>query len=208
MTWPFFFDGADAEVAERTRTALNVLKAAGTEIVELPLPAGFDAVHAMHRRIMVSEAADYHRASSAPQKPATARTWRSFSSKAHAVPLAEYQAALRHQSQFANATARLSGRRQRPCHPCHTHRRPRQSRIHRRSPLQLPLESRRRTHRLLPLRHHHRRSAHRTAIRRPAVERSELVGRCRLVRTQPAVQRPAASIGTFLIVARECREIV
>lgn len=58
---PYFIDTADPETAELTLAAIGKLADAGATIVELPLPDDFDAVHAMHARIMYRECAEFHR---------------------------------------------------------------------------------------------------------------------------------------------------
>jgi aspartyl-tRNA(Asn)/glutamyl-tRNA(Gln) amidotransferase subunit A len=103
---PFFFERAEAEVARLTQDALAGLAEQGVQLVELPLPEGFDQVHAMHRRLMASEAADYHRRRfGAPRAGYSARL-ASLLDEGFATSMADYQEALRHQVSFAHAVAR------------------------------------------------------------------------------------------------------
>ncbi len=56
----FFMDEADATVQKATVSAMERLLGAGIEASLVTLPGSFDAVHQMHRRIMVYEAAKVH----------------------------------------------------------------------------------------------------------------------------------------------------
>ena len=71
----YFFDEAESETAELTEQALRRLRAAGAAVVDVALPEGFDRVHAMHRRIMAAEAAEFHRARYGAPAAVTGRTW-------------------------------------------------------------------------------------------------------------------------------------
>jgi Asp-tRNA(Asn)/Glu-tRNA(Gln) amidotransferase A subunit family amidase len=56
----FFEEHADEEVWNGFLDAVERLRDAGAEVVEIPLPPSFGVVHAAHRLIMASEAASVH----------------------------------------------------------------------------------------------------------------------------------------------------
>ena len=101
----YFFDGADSETAELTDLALERLRAAGATLVDVALPEGFERVHAMHRRIMASEAAQYHRARyGAPR--GYGPNMAALIDEGLAVSIGDYQEALQHQRAFSHAGER------------------------------------------------------------------------------------------------------
>ncbi len=102
----FFFDGADAEVAELTEAAILRLRDAGAQVVDVPLPAGFDQAHAMHRRVMAAEAADFHRTAFGAPRAGYGPNMAGLLAEGFGVSIADYQAALRHQHAFRQAVAR------------------------------------------------------------------------------------------------------
>lgn len=102
----FFFDGAEREVAELTEAAIRRLCNGGAEVVELPLPEGFEQVHAMHRRVMAAEAADFHRTAFGAPRAGYGPNMAALLAEGLAVSIANYQAALRHQHEFRQAVAR------------------------------------------------------------------------------------------------------
>ncbi len=104
---PYFLDEADAETAELTREAIEKLAGQGATIVELPLPDGWDDVHAMHRRIYFAEAADVHQRTFGAPRAGYGPKMAELLTEGFAISSAEYQAALRHQSGFRHAMARL-----------------------------------------------------------------------------------------------------
>ncbi|MBC8872766.1 MAG: amidase [Planctomycetes bacterium] len=55
-----FFEQADDDVRQATRFACDKLHSAGAELRRMPLPASFGQVHAMHRCVMVVDAAATH----------------------------------------------------------------------------------------------------------------------------------------------------
>ncbi len=103
---PFFFEGADAETAELVDGALSLLAGQGAKLVELPLPDYFGQVHAMHRRIMASEAAEFHRSTYAAPREGYGPRMRELLDEGTRVSLSEYQEALRHRIAFRNAVQR------------------------------------------------------------------------------------------------------
>jgi aspartyl-tRNA(Asn)/glutamyl-tRNA(Gln) amidotransferase subunit A len=103
---PFFFEGADPEVAELTRNSIDVLCGQGAARIELPLPPGFNDVHAMHRRLMAAEAADFHRAWFAAPREGYGPNMAALLAEGFAISIGDYQAALRHQALFRNAISR------------------------------------------------------------------------------------------------------
>jgi aspartyl-tRNA(Asn)/glutamyl-tRNA(Gln) amidotransferase subunit A len=103
---PYFFETADAETAELTEAALRSLESLGAKAVELPLPEYFDNAHAMHRRIMAAEAADFHRAAYGAPRQGYSPRISELLAEGFAITLAEYQEALRHQTAFRNAMER------------------------------------------------------------------------------------------------------
>jgi Asp-tRNA(Asn)/Glu-tRNA(Gln) amidotransferase A subunit family amidase len=106
----FFFERADAEVARRTQDALDLLAAHGATLVDVPLPAGFEQVHAMHRRLMACEGADFHRRTFGAPRAGYGPKLAGLLDEGFATSMADYQEALRHQLAFAHAVSRtLSG---------------------------------------------------------------------------------------------------
>jgi aspartyl-tRNA(Asn)/glutamyl-tRNA(Gln) amidotransferase subunit A len=105
---PFFFDRADADVVTLTEAALAILVAGGAQVIDVPLPAGFDTVHAMHRRIMACEAADYHRRQYGAPCPGYSPKLAALLDEGFATSMADYQEALRHQAAFAHAVERAT----------------------------------------------------------------------------------------------------
>ena len=106
VTWPYFFDEADGEVAKLTRFAINSLAEQGAALAELPLPDGWDHVHAMHRRIYFAEAADVHRRQFGAPRDGYGPKMKALLEEGFAVKMAQYQEALRHQAAFRNNVAR------------------------------------------------------------------------------------------------------
>jgi aspartyl-tRNA(Asn)/glutamyl-tRNA(Gln) amidotransferase subunit A len=102
----FFFSDADPEVATLCDRALDTLAGQGAIIVELPLPDGFDQVHAMHRRLMAAEAADFHRRVYGAGRSGYGPSMTSLLAEGFSLSMAGYQEALAHQRQFASAVAR------------------------------------------------------------------------------------------------------
>jgi Asp-tRNA(Asn)/Glu-tRNA(Gln) amidotransferase A subunit family amidase len=103
---PFFFEGMEREMASIVAAAIDLLAANGAKIVELPLPEYFGDVHVMHRRIMASEAADYHRATYGKTSDGYGPQMQLLLVEGDAVSMADYQAAIRHRLAFRNALQR------------------------------------------------------------------------------------------------------
>jgi aspartyl-tRNA(Asn)/glutamyl-tRNA(Gln) amidotransferase subunit A len=106
MIRPYFFDGADPETAQLAEAALRRLAGDGAKLVELPLPDYFANVHAMHRRIMAAELADFHRAAYGAPRQGYSPKVAELLTEGFAVTMGEYQVALRHQTAFRNAMER------------------------------------------------------------------------------------------------------
>jgi aspartyl-tRNA(Asn)/glutamyl-tRNA(Gln) amidotransferase subunit A len=105
----YFFDSADSETAALSEAALSKLAAAGAALVDVPLPAGFDQVHAMHRRIMACEAAEFHRRTFAAPRSGYGPNIAALIDEAFAVSMAQYQEALQHQIAFRHAVQHAIG---------------------------------------------------------------------------------------------------
>ena len=103
---PFFFTRADEEVAKLTDLAIDKLRNCGATVIEISVPAGFDDVHAMHRRIMAAEAADYHFVQYNAPRPGYGPNMAGLLEEGFAVSMSDYQEALRHQELFRHALAR------------------------------------------------------------------------------------------------------
>lgn len=56
----YFFEQADADVVDATRSACETLQRAGAELCKLDLPASFESVHSSHWCIMTVEGAETH----------------------------------------------------------------------------------------------------------------------------------------------------
>ena len=102
----FFFEGADAETAALVEEALALLASQGAKLVELQLPDHFGQVHAMHRRIMASEAAEFHRIAYGWPREGYGPRMRELLDEGTHVTLGEYQEALQHRTAFRNAVHR------------------------------------------------------------------------------------------------------
>lgn len=107
VVWPYFFDEAETEVAEPTRNAIHSLVERGARLVELPLPDGWDAVHAMHRRIYFAEAAELHARQYGAPRDGYGPKMAELLAEGFAVSMADYQEALRHKVGFSNAVNQL-----------------------------------------------------------------------------------------------------
>jgi Asp-tRNA(Asn)/Glu-tRNA(Gln) amidotransferase A subunit family amidase len=101
-----FFDQADAEVARLADAALATLKQKGAELADVGLPAGFDQVHVMHRRLMAAEAADFHRRAYGAPRPGYGPEIAALLAEGFATSMTDYQEALAHQARFRHAAAR------------------------------------------------------------------------------------------------------
>jgi aspartyl-tRNA(Asn)/glutamyl-tRNA(Gln) amidotransferase subunit A len=69
----------------------------------LPLPAGFDEVHTMHRRIMAVEAAHLHRDLFAKRREQYGAQITTLLNEGLAIETSDYVAAIEHQSRFRHA---------------------------------------------------------------------------------------------------------
>ncbi|HEX3725625.1 MAG TPA: amidase, partial [Pirellulales bacterium] len=101
-----FFDAADAETASLTQRTVEMLAHAGAELVELSLPAGFEQVAAMHRRLMVAEGAHFHQRTFGAPRGGYGPQMTAFIEEGLGISMADYQQALEHQSSFRHALAR------------------------------------------------------------------------------------------------------
>ena len=106
---PYFFETIEAETAELTEAALRALTDGGANLVELPLPEHFDAVHTMHRRIMCREGAEYHRLEYGAPRSGYGPRIAALIEEGLAVTMDEYQEALGHQAAFRDAIERALG---------------------------------------------------------------------------------------------------
>jgi amidase len=104
---PYFFDEADAETAALTLEAIDKLAGQGATIVELPLPDAWHEVHAMHRRIYFAEAAAVHQRMHGAPRAGYGPKMAELLAEGFAVSMADYQAALHHQTGFRHTMARL-----------------------------------------------------------------------------------------------------
>lgn len=102
----YFFETAEAETAQLTEAALRTLQREGAKLVELPLPEHFDNVHTMHRRIMVSEGAEYHRLKYGAPRAGYGPKMAAFIEEGLAVTMEACHEALRHQTAFRDAVDR------------------------------------------------------------------------------------------------------
>jgi aspartyl-tRNA(Asn)/glutamyl-tRNA(Gln) amidotransferase subunit A len=106
VTWQYFFDEADDEVAQLTRDAIHSLVERGATLAERALAEGFSQVHAMHRRLYVAEAADVHRALYGAPRDGYGPKMKALLDEGFATSMADYQEALRHQVAFRSALER------------------------------------------------------------------------------------------------------
>lgn len=99
----FFHERSSPAVRQATATAIQRLAAAGATIHTLPLPAGFDEVHTMHRRIMAVEAAHLHRDLFAKRREQYGAQITTLLNEGLAIETSDYVAAIEHQSRFRHA---------------------------------------------------------------------------------------------------------
>ena len=101
----FFHEAADSQTRDSMRETIKRLcdgRHAGSDAtaIDLKLPASFDNVHAMHRRIMAFEAAQYHRHQYTAHKAAYGKHIAALVEEGLAITPVDYAEALRHQVQF------------------------------------------------------------------------------------------------------------
>lgn len=96
----FFMESAAKPIQAATHQALAALRAAGADIVCVPLPASFAELHALHRRVMAVDAADYHRAAFAAHRAAFGPNIASLIDEGLSTLAIDYSAALAHQLRF------------------------------------------------------------------------------------------------------------
>lgn len=105
----YFFDSAEPETTALSEAALTQLAASGAQLVDVRLPGGFSQVHAMHRRMMACEAAEFHRQKFAAPRTGYGPNMASLLGEGFAVSMAQYQEALQHRMAFRGAVVRLIG---------------------------------------------------------------------------------------------------
>jgi Asp-tRNA(Asn)/Glu-tRNA(Gln) amidotransferase A subunit family amidase len=103
----FFHEMADDEVRAATAQAVELLREAGATIVETSLPAEFDEVHSVHRRIMAVEAAEHHRDSYHAHSRQYGPSISALIEEGFSIAAVDYAAALKHQSQFRGAAIEM-----------------------------------------------------------------------------------------------------
>jgi aspartyl-tRNA(Asn)/glutamyl-tRNA(Gln) amidotransferase subunit A len=96
----YFMESADENVREVTRAALDRLQETSLDSCDQSLPPSFGQVHAMHRRIMATDAADYHRDKFLKSPESFGPNISSLIQEGLQLPAADYQAALDHQQRF------------------------------------------------------------------------------------------------------------
>jgi aspartyl-tRNA(Asn)/glutamyl-tRNA(Gln) amidotransferase subunit A len=96
----FFFDEAEPQVLNVVEAAVDKLRRAGATIEDVNLPATFDYVHCMHRRIMAVEAAAWHRRQFSQHRDSYGPTLRSMLDEGLATTAVDYAEALACQRQF------------------------------------------------------------------------------------------------------------
>jgi len=96
----YFFEQADADVIEATRSACENLERAGAELRKTDLPATFEQVHAMHLCIMAVEAAETHFDRFARYADAFGPKITSLVENGLSTLAFDYAAALRHHEQY------------------------------------------------------------------------------------------------------------
>ncbi len=96
----FFLEEAEPKVRESAEAAIGRVRQAGAAIDEVALPAGFENVHRMHRRIMAVEAAAYHLPQLLAHREFYGANLAAMLDEGHAVTVAEYYEALAYQQRF------------------------------------------------------------------------------------------------------------
>ncbi len=99
----FFLHEADAPVREATLEAFAKLRAAGAEVEEVPLPAGFADLLPLHRTIMAVEAAEYHRHDFPARRNDYGAKLAGLLDEGLATSAVDYARALKHKIQFSHA---------------------------------------------------------------------------------------------------------
>lgn len=96
----FFDEYADAEVRSATQQAVEKLRSAGAELVEVSLPSSFEAFLENHRIVMAVEAAEYHRERFPAKREKFGPEIAQLLSEGCAAEARDYAAALAHQQLF------------------------------------------------------------------------------------------------------------
>ncbi len=103
----YFADHATPTVRDAAAAAIDRLRAAGADVVEVRLPPSFAGVHASHRRIMAVEAAAYHRETFAARRAEYGPRITELLDEGLAATTADYCRALEHQFRFRRDMERL-----------------------------------------------------------------------------------------------------
>jgi aspartyl-tRNA(Asn)/glutamyl-tRNA(Gln) amidotransferase subunit A len=96
----YFFDAMHGLVRPQFQSLVANLTVAGVDFGHVPLPASFEPVHAMHRRIMAVEAAEYHREWYASERSCYAPNLAALLEEGLETSAVDYAAALKHKAQF------------------------------------------------------------------------------------------------------------
>ncbi len=104
---PYFFDQADPSVRRVVEATLDRLRAAGATVVPVDLPAGFAAIHDVHRRINAFEAAAYHHQAFQQHRDAYGPKLRQLLDEGLTISEADYAQARAAQDHFGRETAAL-----------------------------------------------------------------------------------------------------
>ncbi len=105
-----FLEQASAEVGNAVGQALDVLRSRGAVLTPVALPADFDSVWPMHRKIMAFELARYHQATYGAPGDGYSTNLLALLAEGRAIPESKYRAALEHQRAFRQQmTAALAG---------------------------------------------------------------------------------------------------
>jgi Asp-tRNA(Asn)/Glu-tRNA(Gln) amidotransferase A subunit family amidase len=96
----FFMDSAEQPVRDGVRTTIEQLVSRGATVRAATLPAGFDEVLTMHRRLMAVGAADFHRRWFPQQRARYGPKIASLLDEGLATPAIDYAAAVAHQQRL------------------------------------------------------------------------------------------------------------
>ncbi|MFQ6075074.1 MAG: amidase [Candidatus Bathyarchaeia archaeon] len=106
----FFYDNAHEEVRKNLEEVAKRLGEAGAEVVERRLPKSFDAVHAAHRILMMTEAAAFHEETFRTRMREYRPNLRGTIAAGLLVPASTYLKAQRIRGQFIREMAAVLGR--------------------------------------------------------------------------------------------------
>jgi Asp-tRNA(Asn)/Glu-tRNA(Gln) amidotransferase A subunit family amidase len=96
----YFYDQLHAAIRPQFQSTIANLTVAGADFGHVPLPSSFEEVHAMHRRIMAVDAAEYHRETYANDRSAYSPNIAGLIEEGLGIAAVDYAAAVKHKGEF------------------------------------------------------------------------------------------------------------